>query len=130
MKRKSVTQSCWTLCDPMDCNPPRSSVHGILQARIVECVAMPSSRGSSWPRDQTWVTCIAGRFLTIWATREAQSRARGLGLKSCLYSLLVHDFRASYSNSVCLSFPGYNMGIVKIHALQSYCEVWVKLWLE
>ena len=84
MKRKSVTQSCWTLCDPMDYNPPGSSVHGILQARILECVALPSSRGSSWPRDQTWVTCIEGRFLTIWATREAQSRARWLGLKSFL----------------------------------------------
>ena len=46
-----VTQSCLTLCDPMDCSPPGSSVHGILQARILEWVAMPSSRGSSWLRD-------------------------------------------------------------------------------
>ena len=44
-------QSCPTLCDLMDCNPPGSSVHGILQARILESVAMPSSRGSSRPRD-------------------------------------------------------------------------------
>ena len=42
-----LLQSCPTLCDPMDCNPPGSSVHGILRARILECVAMPSSRGSS-----------------------------------------------------------------------------------
>ena len=48
-----VTQSCLILCDPMDCSPPGSSVHGILQARILEWVTMPSSRGSSWPRD--WV---------------------------------------------------------------------------
>ena len=48
-------QSCLTLCDPMDCNPPASSVHGILQARILEWVAMPSSRGSSQPGDQTHV---------------------------------------------------------------------------
>ena len=54
-------QSCPTLCDPMDCNPPGSSVHGILQARILEWVARPSSRGSSQPRDQTCVSCIAGR---------------------------------------------------------------------
>ena len=47
-----VAQSCLTLCDPMDCSPPGSSVHGILQARILEWVAMPSSRGSSQPRDQ------------------------------------------------------------------------------
>ena len=46
-------QLCLTLCDPMDCGPPGSFVHGICQARIVEWVAMPSSRGSSWPRDQT-----------------------------------------------------------------------------
>ena len=49
----SVAQPCPTLCDPMDCSPPGSSVRGILQARILEWVAMPSSRGSSWPRDRT-----------------------------------------------------------------------------
>ena len=64
-------QSWPTLCDPMDCSPPGSSVHGILQARILEWVAMPSSRGSSQSTDQTQVSCIAGRFFTIWATREA-----------------------------------------------------------
>ena len=52
------------LCDPMDCSPPSSSVHGILQARTLEWVVMPSSRGSSQPRDQTRVFCIAGRFFT------------------------------------------------------------------
>ena len=51
----SVTQLCQTLCDPRDCSPPGSSVRGTLQARILECVAMPSSRGSSQPRDQTQV---------------------------------------------------------------------------
>ena len=60
-----VTQSCLTLCDPMDCSPPGCSVHGILQARILEWVAMPSSRGSSQPRYQTQVSRIAGRFFTI-----------------------------------------------------------------
>jgi len=56
-----------TLCNPMDCSPPGSSVHGILQARILEWVAMPSSRGALQPRDQTQVSCvscIAGRFFT------------------------------------------------------------------
>ena len=52
------------LCDPMDCSPPGSSVHGILQARVLEWVAMPSSRGSSRLRDGTSVSCIAGRFFT------------------------------------------------------------------
>ena len=60
-------QLCLTLCDPVDCSLPGSSVHGILQAGILEWVAMPSSRGSSPPRDRTLVSsisCIAGRFLT------------------------------------------------------------------
>ena len=61
-----------TLCDPMDCITPGSSVHGILQERILEWVAIPFSRGSSLPRGYTWVSCMAGRFFTVWATREAQ----------------------------------------------------------
>ena len=68
-----VAQSCLTLCDPMDWGPPGSSVHGILKARILEWVAISFSRGSSWPRDWTWVSCIASGFFTIWATREAWS---------------------------------------------------------
>ena len=65
-----VAQSCPTLCDPMDYNPPGSSVHGILQARILEWVAMPVSRGSSWPRDWTRVSCLAGRFFTTEPPRK------------------------------------------------------------
>ena len=53
-----------TLCDPMNCSLPGSSIHGILQARILECVAMLSSGGSSQPRNRTKVSCIAGRFFT------------------------------------------------------------------
>ena len=66
-----VTQSCLTLCNRMDCSPSGSSVHGILQARILEWVAIPFSRRSSWPREQIWVSCLAGRLFTIWANREA-----------------------------------------------------------
>ena len=66
-------QSCLTPCEPKDCSPPGSSVHGILQARILEWVAIPFSRGSSRPGGQTWVSCIAGGFFTSWATREAQT---------------------------------------------------------
>ena len=51
-------------------NPPNSSVHRILQARILQCIAIPFSRGSSQPRDRTQVSCIAGRFFTNWATKE------------------------------------------------------------
>ena len=55
----------------MDCSPPGSSVRGIFQTRILEWVANLSSRGSSWPKGQTWVSHLAGRFFTIWATRKA-----------------------------------------------------------
>ena len=57
-------QSCPTLCDPMDCSPPGSSVHGIFQARILKWVSIPFTKGSSQPRDQTDVSSIAGRFFT------------------------------------------------------------------
>ena len=72
-KWKCQLLNCVWLFDPMDCSLPGSLVHGILQARILERVAMPFFRGSSWPRDQPWISCIAGRFFTIWATREVQS---------------------------------------------------------
>ena len=67
-------QSCLTLCDPMAYSSPGSSVHGILQARILERVSMPSCRGSSQHRDWTWASCgscIAGGFFYRWATGEA-----------------------------------------------------------
>ena len=66
-----VTQWCPTLCDPMDSSSPGSSVHGVLQTRTLEWAAIPFSRGFFQPRDQFQVFHIAGRFFTIWATREA-----------------------------------------------------------
>ena len=65
-----IAQSCLTLCDPMDCSLPSSSVHGIFQARILEWVAIYFSRRSSQTRDWTQVSRIVGRWFTIWATRE------------------------------------------------------------
>ena len=70
----SVDQLCLTLCDPTDCSPSGSSVHEILQARILEWVAISSSRGSFWLRDQVHVSCISciGRWILYhWATWEA-----------------------------------------------------------
>ena len=72
-------QSCPTPCDPMNCSPQGSSVHGILQARILERVAISFSRGSSPPRDQTWVSYLAGKFFTIWATREGCLQKHKIG---------------------------------------------------
>ena len=66
-----VSQSCPILCHPMDCSLPGSSIHGISQARTLEWVAISFSRGSSWPRDRTCVSCIGMQVLYCWATWEA-----------------------------------------------------------
>ena len=73
VKWSEVAQSCPTLCDLMDCSPPGSSIHGILQARVLEWGATSFSRGSSWPRDRTQVSHIAGRCFNLWATWEGMS---------------------------------------------------------
>ena len=65
VKWSEVTQSCLTLCDPVDCSLPGSSVHGILQTRILEWIVISFSRGSSRPKDWTWVSHIAGRCFTF-----------------------------------------------------------------
>ena len=70
-------QSCPTLWDPIDGSPPGSTVPGILQVRTLEWVAVPSSRGSSQPRDQIQVSRISSGFFTVWATREAQGYYSG-----------------------------------------------------
>ena len=80
-KWNEVTQSCLTLCDPMDGNLSGSVVHGIFQARILEWAAISFSRGSSQPRDRTWVFCIADSRFTVWATREAQIRKQQIKLE-------------------------------------------------
>ena len=69
-KWSEVAQAWPTLCDPMDCSPPGSSIHAIFRARVLEDVAISFSRGSSWPRDWTQVFCIAGRCFSIRAIRE------------------------------------------------------------
>ena len=71
-----VAQSCPTLCDPMDCSLPGSSVHGIFQAIVLEWIAISFSRGSSRPRDQTWVSRIVDRCFAstevIYKTSESE----------------------------------------------------------
>ena len=70
-KKESVAiRLCLTLCNPVNCSPPGSSVHRILQGRILEEVTISFSRGSSWPRGQTRTSRIVGRFFTIWATTQ------------------------------------------------------------
>ena len=70
-KERKIALICVQLLRPMDCSLPGSSAHGIFQARILEWVAISFSRGSSWPRNQTQVSRIAGSFFTNWATQEA-----------------------------------------------------------
>ena len=72
-----LLQSCLTLCDPKVCSPPGFSVHGILQARTLEWVAMPSSRGSSWPRNWTCISyapCVGSQFFTTSATGKPNGK--------------------------------------------------------
>ena len=88
VKWSEVAQSCLTLCDPMDCSLPGSSVHGIFQARILEWVTISFSRGTSWPRDRTRVSGIVGRRLAhvIFCVRK---RCQHQGHEGGLWCFLV-----------------------------------------
>ena len=88
-----VTHPCPTVCNPMDYSLPGSYLHRILQARILEWVASPFSRVSSWPRNRTGVSCIAGKFFTSWATREAHRY-------SYVSSVLVAQWLSPVSDSL------------------------------
>ena len=85
-----VAQSCLTLCDPMDCSLPVSSVPGILQARILEWVGISFSRGSSQLREQAQVSCIAGRFFTVWVWKP-----------------LLIEIHAKWNKCNCLPMPDF-----------------------
>ena len=80
-----VAQSCPTLCDPMDYSPPGSSIHGILQTRVLEWVAISFSRGYSRPRDRTRVSGIVGRCFTTCATGEVYRGGGGSFNKAVYY---------------------------------------------
>ena len=91
-----VIQSCLTLCDPMDCSPPGSSVHGICQARILGWASMPSFKESSWSTDWSrvsFVSCIA--FFTHWAARKAQVQVYNIVIHNSwrLYSIIFQSLR-------------------------------------
>ena len=92
----------------MDCSPPDSSVYRNLQARILEWVPYPFSRGFSWPRDATWVSCIAGRFFTVWDTREA---GMVIGNKKCWHEKKLHTHHHHQEQLRGLETP-YPLGMV------------------
>ena len=111
VKKSELAQSCPTLCDPMDCSSPGSSVYGILQARILQWLAIPFSRGSSKPRDQTWVSCIPGRVFTIWAKgrRRSQLLVFFLLINCCFFPLQlthVREFCIWVIMMLCIRFSG------------------------
>ena len=109
-----VTQSCPTLCDPMDCSPPGSSVHGISQARILEGVAISYSRGSSQPRDWTQVSCTGRWILYFWATREAFFHCCCSVAKSCW--LCATPWTVAHQTS--LSFA-ISLSLLKLMSIES-----------
>ena len=95
-----VAQSCPTLCDPVFCGWPGSSVCGILQARILEWVAIPFCTRSSWPRAQTCFSCIEGRFFTIWTTREIpQISKQDPKSLSCCCQVIKQSFDKASNNT-------------------------------
>ena len=87
----------------MDHSLPGSSVHGTLQARILEWVAIPFSRGSSWPKDGTQVSCIAGRFFTSWATGEAFCKGPETKYLWLFYYHTTDDHRLSSQTTLVVS---------------------------
>ena len=103
-KTSKVIQLCPTLCDPMDCSLPGFSVHGILQARILEGVTISFSRGSSWPRDRTRVSRIGGSRFNLWGTREALGNPFPKLFWICTSSQRGLVKKSSFSGPV---LPGY-----------------------
>ena len=103
--------SCDWLCEPMDCSPPGSSVHGISHAGILEWLVISSCRGSSQPRDQTFISCIAGRFFSaephceISLNRLSSVQARSVSPWSLLLnSLTCHCSELVYHDFLCWIF--------------------------
>ena len=149
-------QLCPTLCEPMDCSPPGSSVHGIFQARILEWAAISSSRGSSWPRDQTRVYCFAGRFLTteplgkmwcgiyyksveegrggleeIWMKERKEDRERGgKGADASVLQTLLQSFSSSRPLLLASGFPCpfSPFSPLLLHIIQTGADQYTFLW--
>ena len=114
-----VAQLYLSIYNPMDCSPPGSSVHGILQVRILEWVAVPFSRGSSWPRDWTRISHIAARFLTIWATREAPEIVEHLKINGAMtYGIFKNIQSLTVSSHLYCSLLGKVFIIFCLH----YCS--------
>ena len=121
----SVRQLCWTVCDPMDCSPLDFSVHGIFQARILERVAISSSRGYSWPRDRTHVSCVScnGRILYHCASYSHWIKKQRLLLSTKVY--LVETMVFPVVMYGCESWTIKKVKCQRIDAFELWC--WRKL---
>ena len=112
-----VAQPCLTLCDPMDCSLPGSSVHGIFQARVLEWTAISFSREPSQPRDRTWVSCVVDRRFTIWATREAQYKISNSTRQHHLYNTCEYPL------------GGKNLSSLFFFKVFSYFQFVIDIWV-
>ena len=129
-------QSCLTLCNPMDYSSPGSGVHVILQERIMEWAAVSFSRESSQPRDWTWISCIAGRCFTVWATREAhytcinlkrvKEESEKVGLKLNIQKTMI----MASSPITSWQIDGEIVETVADYfsRLQNHCRWWLQPW--
>ena len=108
-----VAELCPTLCNPVDCSLPGFSIHGILQARILEWVTISLSRGSSQPRDRTRVSLIGGRRFNLWATREAPNH------KFILLQMIISKWNCWVAvGCVCVC-------VCMLHMLSRFSRVWL-----
>ena len=115
----SITQSCLTLCDPMDRSLPSSSVYGILQARILECIAIPFSRESSWHWDWTWVSCIAGRCFTLEPPWKLACSLNSELLNPAKFAHSSQSLHLLLAQNSCLFSPPPNPVVADSHSSSS-----------
>ena len=119
----------------MDCSLPGSSIHGILQAGILEWIAIPFSRGSSQPRDQTWISFITGRFFTIRVTREAQF-SWILSPQKCSINLFFRKLKRKQTTSKAQLVCGQNYYMLpfmvecmlKVNTFKCHLRYWGETW--
>ena len=123
-------------CDPMDYNPPGSSVHGILQTRILEQVVIPFSRASSWPRDRTQVSCNADKFFTFWATGKPPPGLKTVAAPKAVCPSLGPQCLAHLPNAIRPSLPSsgqlwgpLSASELPLRLVQAFYWNWITAWL-
>ena len=130
-----VLSRLWLFCDPLDCSPPVSSVHGISQAGILEWVAIASSRGSSWPRDwspTSCISCIGRQILYHWATREAPDLETETLEQHCAIELSVMiemvPFGLSKSTPHAWPHAAFEFRSYQVYLFLWPCWVFIATW--